>query len=198
MQTKDAKVVERALLKEFASYADSQFLNGNGTAPNIRGLLAQSDLQSVDSTGAKGDALNYNKLVDIIKTLENSNQNQKPAFVINPNVKAKAKKTLRFSVNGSKALYENNMLTDHKTVISTLMANNVAKGGASNLSNILAVTPASICIAVFGLPAIAISTEGSSWFSEDSSAFRIVSYADMGVVRPDSDHVLLKEIITEA
>ena len=132
-----------------------------------------------------------------MKTIENADQEMGPSFIVNPNIKAKAKNVLRFAVNGSLPLWKNGMLGDLPTGVTTLMPNNLSKGSGNNLSNIFITVPSEICVVNFGLPAIALSTEGATWFQADQTAYRIVAYADVGLIRAGVSHALLKDIITE-
>lgn len=198
MQTKDASVIERAMLKEFAEYADQQFLVGDGKTDNIAGILVDSDLATVDAD-TNGDAITWAKLVNAQTTIENANQSAPLAFITNPNVKGRAKQVLRASASNAKFLWENGMLADLPTAITTLMPNNLTKGTASKvLSNIFITTPSEICIVNFGLPAISLSTEAKDYFEKDQTGYRIVGYADVGLIRPGSSHALIKDLKTTA
>jgi HK97 family phage major capsid protein len=74
----------RALVDQFLLYGlreeeEDQILNGNGTSPNLRGILQTSGISTVGSAGTDLDAI-----VDAIRTIRNDRR-RPTALVIHPN-----------------------------------------------------------------------------------------------------------------
>ena len=200
MQSEDPDIVQRELQKSFASKLDEQLLNGNGTAPNIKGVFTYTNSSDsiLEKTGAaNGTALSYTDILDALSVIKNANQSMEVSAVVNPNIERKAKGTLRFSVNGSKTIWDMNRLADLRTAITTSVPSKKTKGTAKDVvSWMYLLVPSSLWYVCWGLPAMSISTEGSDWFLEDSSAIKIQVYCDQGLVRPESDHMIYKDILT--
>ena len=201
-QSKDPGAVERALLAEYASKVDDFCLNGTGTSNQPTGIVKDADLLKVAATtGANvGDAITLDKLVKSIEALELKNQTAMgTSFIINPKVKRKCSTVLRAQAAGADFLYQNNMLLDRPTAVTTLMPSNLQKGtSTANLSNIFLTTPDLICWPVWGLATISLSDTAETWFKADQTAFRIQSYFNVALERPDSSHCLIENLITEA
>ena len=202
-QAKDPSAIERTLLAEMATAIDKFSLNGTGSANNQPlGILKDADLLKVAATaGANvGDAITLDKILKAREAIELKNQVARDAsFIINPKVKRKCSSILRAAASGAKFLFEDNMLLDRPTAVTNLMPSNLQKGtSSSNLSNIGLFTGELICVPIWSLSTLQISTDGSTWFSSDSSAMRIQTYFNCGLLRPDSSHCLIENLITEA
>ena len=200
-QSKDPGVVERGMLKEFASKIDDFSLNGTGTNNQPTGILKDASLLKVAATtGANvGDAISLEKLVKSIEALELKNASAMgTSFIINPKVKRKASVTLKSMSANSDFLFERDRLLDMPTAVTTLMPSNIQKGtSTANLSNIFLTTPELICWPVWGLATISLSDTAETWFKADQTAFRIQSYFNVALERPDSSHCLIENLITE-
>lgn len=201
-QSKDPGVVERGMLKEFASKIDDFSLNGTGASNQPTGILKDTDLLKVSATAGNnvGDAISLEKLVKSIEALELKNASAMgTSFIINPKVKRKASVTLKSMSANSDFLFERDRLLDMPTAVTTLMPSNLAKGtSTANLSNIFLTTPELICWPVWGLATISLSDTAETWFKADQTAFRIQSYFNVALERPDSSHCLIENLITEA
>ena len=196
-QSKDPGVVERGMLKEFASKIDDFSLNGTGTSNQPTGILKDADLLKVAATaGANvGDAISLEKLVKSIEALELKNASAMgTSFIINPKVKRKASVTLKSMSANSDFLFERDRLLDMPTAVTTLMPSNIQKGtSTANLSNIFLTTPELICWPVWGLATISLSDTAETWFKADQTAFRIQSYFNVALERPDSKSLFNRE-----
>lgn len=201
-QSKDPGVVERGMLKEFASKIDDFSLNGTGTNNQPLGIVKDADLLKVAATaGANaGDAITLEKLVKSIEAIELKNASAMgTSFIINPKVKRKSAVTLKSSSANSDFLFERGRLLDMPTAVTTLMPSNIQKGtSTANLSNIFLTTPELICWPVWGLATLSLSDTAETWFKADQTAFRIQSYFNVALERPDSSHCLIENLITEA
>ena len=119
------------------------------------------------------------------------------AWIINPATKAKASTTLKSNVAGAEYLFEQGMLNDQRTALTTLMPNNVQRGTKNtDISNLFLTTPEMICIPVWGLPALALSDTGESWFKAQETAFRVSVWTNIGLERPDEAHCIVKQVAT--
>ena len=200
-QAKDPGVVERALLKEWASAFDAQALNGDGLTTNIKGILRTTGLlEAPQKTGLGanvGDTLSWEKLTQAVEKIEKANGSSMDlAWLINPETKRKSSNILKSATSGSKFIFEGNMLGGKRTAVSTLIPNNVSRGTKNNLSNLLLVAPSMVCIVHWSLPAISLSDTGKDWFEQDETAFRVQGYCNVGLERPDTSHCLVKQIDT--
>lgn len=84
--------IDDRLLTGLRRREDAQFLNGNGTAPNIRGILQTSGIQNLDQTYFTGAAVknvgtdneNINRIRRGIRVLQVTGQSQPSFIVMNP------------------------------------------------------------------------------------------------------------------
>jgi HK97 family phage major capsid protein len=84
--------INERLLTGLARREDAQILNGNGTAPNLRGILATSGIQNLDQTYFTGapvksatfDNENLNRIRRGIRVIQVTGQAQPTFIVMNP------------------------------------------------------------------------------------------------------------------
>ena len=189
--------IRNSMVREFSSTVDKFMLTGTGSNNQIRGILNDPDLFKIEAS-ANGDALTLAKFVNAERDVENKLNMDELVYLVNPNIKAKLRSTLRFAVNGSLPLWDDmtNSICGKRAFVSTLLPSNKTKGSGRNLSEAMLLSPVNCKIVQFSLPSISVSTEGSTWFSKDFSCFRVVAYLDVCLIRPDTSHALLKDLIT--
>jgi HK97 family phage major capsid protein len=73
------QMVDAFLLYGLAEEEEDQILNGNGTSPNLRGILQTSGISTVGSAGTDIDAV-----VDAVRTIRNDRR-RPTAMVVHPN-----------------------------------------------------------------------------------------------------------------
>ena len=202
-QSKDPGVIERALLKEWASAFDAQALDGDGTSPNIKGILRDTSILTINvpsgTTANEGRAISWDLITEIVETIESKNASAEPiSFIINPKVKRRASNILKSATSGAKFVFENDMLGGKQTAITTLMSSSKTRGTNSSLSEILAITPSRVCLPHWGLPTISLSDTGTDWFKKDQTAMRVQGYANAALEYPDSMHCKVLSVKTTA
>lgn len=87
-----ASYIDERLLTGLRRREDAQFLNGNGTAPNLRGILQTSGIQNLDQTYFTGAAVadagtnneNLNRIRRAIRVIQVTGQAQPTFIVMNP------------------------------------------------------------------------------------------------------------------
>ena len=189
--------IRNSIVREFSSTAEKFMISGTGASDQMRGIINDTAIKKIEAS-TNGDALTLSKFVNAEKDLENLLNQDEYVYLVNPNIKAKARTTLKFAVNGSLPLWDDmtNTLCGKRAFSSTLLPNNKVKGSGTGLSWAIMLSPANCKIVQFSLPSVSVSTEGSTWFSKDFSCFRVVAYLDIMLIRPDTSHALLKDLIT--
>ena len=189
-QAKDPGVVERALLREWASAFDAQALDGDGVGANMKGILRDTDILTIDvpsgTTANEGQAVSWDLITQIIETIELKNASAEPiSFIINPKVKRRASNILKSATSGAKFVFENDMLGGKRTAVTTLMSSSKTRGTNSSLSEILGITASRTCILNWGAVSISLSDTGTDWFKKDQTAMRVQGYANaaLGISR---------------
>ena len=186
------------LLGKFREVVDQNFLNGSGVAPLPRGILNISGIEVIEAAGGTGDDVRgANKLREKIleakgKLLANS-QYKNPVFMLSSSLQILAENTLRFSVSGAEAVYQNGKLLGMKSWTTEQVPHAETKGASTDLVYLVCIIPQSVVCANWYNPRIEVNPWSETEWKKDAIPVKIVSYTNIGVSRK-KDIVLVKDL----
>jgi len=129
-------LIRQDLAKALATGIDEALINGSGASNQPTGILNTSNVNLI-AIGTNGGAITYAHIVALEKAVFNSKVNAGNfAFLINPNVWASLKQTVKYTGTGTPILDGDNV-DGYPYVLSTLVPSNLTKGTGTNLSAVL-------------------------------------------------------------
>ena len=187
--------INSQLMKQWAQKVDDDFMNAdNNPATEPKGILNYSGIQSIEGTGADGDDLTFDSLIDASGLLRANDQDMNPVWITNSKVITKAMKTLRNNVAGSLYIGDSKQIANMKYVETNIVKSNLTKGSSGAvLSQAVLIIPSSIVIVQWNMPFI--SLDRSNGFANDEIWVKISGYINVGLKRP-KDVVNYKNIKT--
>lgn len=186
--------INSQLMKEFAKKVDTDFLYGDGTAPNPQGITGITGVLTASTDGADGGALSFTDCISSEGKLTEENQDSPPVWIVNSKTVTHARSTLRNNVAGSLYIGNTKQLADRRFVQSNVVKSNLTKGSSgTTLSEALLVVPSSVIIVNWAMPVISI--DRSLGFKNDVVWTKISAYLNIGLKRP-KDLVRLQNIKT--
>lgn len=183
-------VVENALMKAFAVQLDSQLINGNGTTPNLLGLLNQSGTTAGPSQGTNGASLTFGALADTLTAYENANNDTESAvWIMNTRTWGSARKLVAsgsgqpiISLNPTDGVTP--MLWGHKVLFSNNIPITQVQGSANNASSIILADFSQVVIGVARHVELQMSLDYA--FQNDQVALRVTGRYGLGLPQPSA------------
>lgn len=189
------QIVRNDIAKTLALLLDKQMLEGNGTAPNMRGVLNTSGVNEV-SLGTDGGTPTIDTLYDALYEVEKNN-GQVTAWVFHPRTKHTLRKIK--DASGNYILQPPTTASEPPTLLglpyyeTTQIPINLTVGASNDCSYILAGQWSEAVIAEWLGLQIEASREASYWngtqyvstFSRDETAVRAIVEVDFALRRPE-------------
>ncbi|GAB7388991.1 hypothetical protein BSNK01_28290 [Bacillaceae bacterium] len=189
------QIVRNDVAKSLAALLDKQMLEGNGTAPNMRGVLNTSGVNEV-TLGDNGGAPTIDTLYDALYEVEKNN-GQVTAWVFHPRTKQTLRKIK--DANGQYILQPPVSASEPPTLLglpyytTTQIPIDLTVGASNDCSYILAGQWSDAVIAEWLNLQIEASREASYWtgtqyvsaFSRDETVVRAIVEVDFALRRPE-------------
>ena len=174
--------VQQILTTQLSKYLDQETFLGTGTSNRIKGLINRDNLQTVEGA-TNGTALSLARVLSPETTLLNSNLENVDnlAWIIPPSLRERAASTLAFAVNGSRALFQDNMLNQRKTCVSTTVPYDQTKGSDTKTANAVLLLPSALAMVTFSAPTISVNTYDKDFWTKNVVGYKISVVADMGM-----------------
>jgi HK97 family phage major capsid protein len=172
------QMVDAFLLYGLAEEEEDQILNGNGTSPNLRGILQTSGISTVGSAGTDLDAV-----VDAIRTIR-ADRRRPNAMVVHPNdwysagfLLAKETDSGRYLLGDPRASIDQlNTLWGLRVVVSEAMTENTALVGDFSQA----------VVADRQQAALYMTDSHKDWFGRNLLAVLAEERLGFGVLDPDA------------
>ena len=194
-------LVRQDLLRVVSIEVDRAAIAGGGGLEPV-GLLNQSGITDLGSTGADGDPLSWDILTELECTVAEKNADSGAlAYLTNSRVRKAGKNTTQNSSNLSSWLWQPDpsnrpsmgMFNGYSVAISENVPNDGVKGSSTDLNSIIFGNWADLLITTWGALEIVVNPFGAG-FKQGSTEARVMMSLDINVRRPES-FAFTREII---
>ena len=180
-------IVRQQMLAALEEDIEDACLNGNGTAPNPRGIRNWSGVQTL-AHGTNGanpswkSTLRYGTLIQ--------NMNIRPdggmySFLTTPELEALRRSTPRGGTGGDMPIWSDARDgRGYRTFVATLLPRNLTKGSGTNLHGEVVGKFSDSIMVMFGTPFVTVDPYTKA--REGQEAITIQSFMDCAVMRPNS------------
>lgn len=190
-------MLRQDMLSEYSVQVENSAINGNGTAPNPRGIRNVSGIGSVIG-GTNGATLNWGHIVGLESAVANVNAEPdvNSGYLVNTKTRGWAKQTLK-AAGFQQFLWDNGAqpLNGYRAEVTNNVPSNLTKGTASGIASsaIFSSMWDMLVIGTFG--AIELTYDDVTMASNGMNRLILNAFIDVGCRRP-ANFAVMDDVLT--